>query len=434
MHYLMITEIIRFPRNRCDLDELGPCSDYANDAHEIYSSGIGGIEVYLGLVETRYDYQMSYLDEWGGAWRRSATKFESFNLVHDEHQRNLEAKLQELDLIVVLHSVSADSNSWLQKLSKLSGRSRAPMILFVGNEFSSPFLSTETRLSLINQISPEIIASQLPFECSSWLYEKIGSRIVSAPPGIPDTKFKDPAKIKKCDLGYRGYPYPWYLLDNERNQTVNAVSEYFSSRNMNVDISLTQRFDRNEWFDFLRGARFTVSSEAGSRFIFRDDQVWLPIQRYFLEKHKFSAIENDGYGMSTLRRLPRSLKKTVKALASLLGISQASLFKPDSVEEQILMDLVDTSRYEHRNGKCISSRHLDGIASGTWQILKPGEYSGILRSGEHFTSWDGVETESLIELINDENLTVEKARSALESLRKENTYDARVKSLIGNLR
>jgi len=389
--------------------------------------------VYLGLVETRYDYQLSYLDEWVRAWQRAASKFDTFNLIHDAHLKKLERKLNDFDLIVVLHSVSADSNAWLEKLTHLSGKKRAPMILFVGNEFSSPFLSTEVRLNLIEQISPEILASQLPSDCSNWLYEKTGIRVAHAPPGIPEKPFKNSDQVKNCDLGYRGFPYPWYLLDNERNMTVHSVSEYFNSRKMKIDISFTQRFNANEWFEFLRNSRFTVSSEAGSRFVFRDDNVWISVQEYFAKNLKFYAIENDRAGMQILRRLPSYLKKVLRSLGSSLGINQASLYKPDSREMQILTELIDVSKHEYRNGKCISSRHLDALACGTWQILQPGSYNDILKEKDHFSSWTGTENEELIELICDPTKTVSRTLNALESLLETNTYDARVRSLIAKL-
>ncbi len=390
--------------------------------------------MYLGLVEARYEYQMSYLDEWAGAWQRSASKYEVFNVVQNDELELLEKKLLDFDLIVVLHSVSADSNAWLKKIAHLSNRSRSPMILFVGNEFSSPFLSTELRLELINQISPEIVASQLPEDCSSWLYKETASRIVSAPPGMPNIEFRESDSLRKLDLGYRGFSYPWYLLDEERNQTITSVFDYFQSRNLRVDISYKHRLGRTQWFDFLAESRFTTSSEAGSRFVFRDDQIWKPVQEYFARQHKFSAIGNDVIGMSFLRKLPGPAKKTFKSLTSLLGMNQASLYKPDSDEIEILLDLIDTSKFEYRNGKCISSRHFDAVACGTWQVLKSGTYNGILESDEHFTSWDTAGVEDLNELIVDQKLTAEKARGAFESLRMGHTYDARVDMLIQSLR
>ena len=185
--------------------------------------------MYLGLIEARYDYQLSYLDQWALAWQEASTKIENFNLVKKEDVKRLQKMCRDFDLLVVLHSVSADSNSWLNQLASLSHADRAPIILFVGNEFSSPFLSTDSRLNLITQVSPEIIASQIPLNCASWLYEKTVSNVVAAPPGIPNITFPKFTKTRDIDLEYRGFPYPWYLLDDERNNTVNEVVELFKN-------------------------------------------------------------------------------------------------------------------------------------------------------------------------------------------------------------
>jgi hypothetical protein len=386
--------------------------------------------VYLGLVEVRYNYQLSYLDEWANAWRKKSSKIETFNIVRESEARSLASKAKDLDFIVVLHSVTADSNVWLSRLANIDLSSRAPMILFVGNEFSSPFLSTETRLHLISQIAPEFIASQLRTDTAKWLYEKINSHVISAPPGLPELKSKIYRMRRPIDLGFRGYKYPWYLLDQDRNETVESVAEFFLEYNKNINISNTHRFNGSGWFEFLQNSHFTVSSEAGSAYVFRDDEVWRPIQEYFKINHKFAAISNDALGMKSLRKLPSPIKKLVKLVTSKLGVTQASLYNPDSREKEELMQLINPRNFEFRNGKAISSRHFDAIACGTWQILKPGAYNGILEGEEHYSSWNSGNREGIIELMENPNLLQIKAQEAFESLKKNHTYDSRVEAII----
>ena len=141
--------------------------------------------MYLGLIEARYDYQMSYLDNWRAAWCSSVDKYKVFNIANNQGLLDYKKESTNLDLIVVLHSVSGDSNLWLQKFNQAQVTTRPPMVMFVGNEFSSPFLSTEKRLDLISQISPNFIASQLPIDSAKWLYERVGSKVIAAPPGMP---------------------------------------------------------------------------------------------------------------------------------------------------------------------------------------------------------------------------------------------------------
>jgi hypothetical protein len=375
---------------------------------------------------------MSYLDQWKSAWLNASSKYEVFNLAQSGSIKKLSSKIRQFDLLVVLHTVAADSNSWLEKLSKISDQSRPPMVMFIGNEFSSPFLSMESRLKYITRISPEFIATQLPIDCAKWLYEFTGSKILSAPPGLPEISYN--ASTKKIDLGYRGFKYPWYLLDKDRNKTINEVSELFSYHNKKVDISFEKRFGQDSWFKFLQSSSFTVSSEAGSRYVFRDDVIWKNVIEYFQKNLKYSAIQNDATGMNVMRRLPDPLKKIVKKVSNHIGIRQASLFEPGSEEISYLLSLINTDDHEYRDGKCISSRHLDAITCGTWQVLAPGEYSGILKQDLHFTKWSTDSLSKIQDLMNNNRLLAKSVEFAYESLKDSHTYSHRVSNILGYIR
>ena len=384
--------------------------------------------MYLGLIEARYDYQMSYLDNWRDAWCSAKCKYKVFNIANNQGLLEYQKESSNFDLIVVLHSVSSDSNLWLQKLNQFQVISRPPMVMFVGNEFSSPFLSTEKRLDLIAQISPDFIASQLPIDSAKWLYERVGSKVIAAPPGMPLLKTKNKFIPREIDLGFRGFRYPWYLMDNERNSVVDQVIDIFKNQNLVVDASHEKRLNSPEWFDFLSRSRFTVSSEAGAKHIFRDDQIWNPVKEYFATEKKFSALENDVIGMNLLRRLPSPLKSLLKKFLSNLGLNQGSLYKPDSKELEKLISLVDLEKYESRNGKCISSRHFDAIAAGTWQILSPGKYNDILITTTHFTPWEN--TNDFKTLVENEVLRKSLSNQAFDDLSQNHSYRARVNTIL----
>jgi hypothetical protein len=371
---------------------------------------------------------MSYLDQWKSAWLNASTKSEVFNLAQSGSIKKLSSKIRQFDLLVVLHTVAADSNSWLEKLSKISGRSRPAMVMFIGNEFSSPFLSTEKRLDLIAKISPEFIASQLPIDSAKWLYERVGSKVIAAPPGMPSHATINRSTSRNIDLGFRGFRYPWYLMDNERNNVVDQVIDVFKNHNLVVDASHEKRLNSSEWFNFLSRSRFTVSSEAGAKYIFRDDQVWSPVNEYFTTEKKFSALENDVNGMNLLRRLPSPLKSMLKKFLGNLGFNQGSLYKPDSNELEKLISLVDLGKYDNRNGKCISSRHFDAIAAGTWQILASGKYNDILIPNTHFTPWEN--PNDLRSLIENEVSRKSLSIQAFDDLSQNHSYGTRVNTVL----
>jgi hypothetical protein len=239
---------------------------------------------------------------------------------------------------------------------------------------------------------------------------------------------------REIDLGFRGFPYPWYLLDDDRNNTVEEVVELFQSRQRKIDVSYTQRFNSTQWFNFLKNSNFTVSSEAGSKFVFRDDEVWRPIQEYFQIHHKFSAIKNDAKGMNFFRKLPGPIKSLLKRATSSVGVNQASLYKPDSHEIEKLKSFIDLSTHEYRDGKAISSRHLDAIACGTWQILKPGSYNDILKPNKHFTPWNPSEISRIDELVEKASQLRSRTEDVWEDLSPNHSYSSRVNQLLENLR
>jgi hypothetical protein len=239
---------------------------------------------------------------------------------------------------------------------------------------------------------------------------------------------KNRSTSRDIDLGFRGFRYPWYLMDNERNNIVDQVIDIFKNQNLVVDASHKKRLNSSEWFNFLSRSRFTVSSEAGAKYIFRDDQVWSPVNEYFTTEKKFSALENDVSGMNLFRRLPSPLKSMLKKFLSNLGINQGSLYKPDSKELEKLISLVDLEKYESRNGKCISSRHFDAIAAGTWQILSPGKYNDILITTTHFTPWEN--TNDFKTLVENEVLRKSLSNQAFDDLSQNHSYGARVNTIL----
>jgi hypothetical protein len=393
--------------------------------------------VYLAIIEARYDYQMSYLVDWRMAWEKIATKILSVNLVSGKNLNILSKEFNSFDLVVMLHSGTADSNVWLQKLLKVLPDNRSTqVVLFVGNEFSSPWLSTDDRLNSISNLNPDILASQLTLETAEWLYAGRAKKVVSSPPGIPEQTNLLSSTNKLIDFSYRGFVYPWYLLDKERNSIVDMVLDHCRSLNLNVDFSQSNRLSKFEWQNLLSKSRFTASTEAGSRYVFRDDQVWQNFKEYlFRNPQKSISVTNDANGMVFLRRLPHPMKKTVRKILNFVGVTQGSLYKPSSDEEEIFLSLISPHKFEHKDGKCLSSRHFDAIASNTWQILAPGAYNGVLKPNVHYSelNLDGHNIESIIDIsLNafEAGLTT----SAFEDLISDNSYDARVRLIRSHLR
>jgi hypothetical protein len=118
----------------------------------------------------------------------------------------------------------------------------------------------------------------------------------------------------------------------------------------------------------------------------------------------------------------------LKKFLSNFGLNQGSLYKPDSKELEKLISLVDLAKYESRNGKCISSRHFDAIAAGTWQILAPGKYNELLIPNTHFTPW--VSTNDFRALIENEVSRKSLSIQSFDDLSQNHSYGMRVNTVL----
>jgi hypothetical protein len=389
--------------------------------------------VEVAIIEARYPYKMSYLDEWVEAWRSHADSAQVFNVFKNSEIKALGKSLFKFDLIVILHSVTADSNKWLIDLYETLSNRVCPVILFVGNEYSNPWLSIEARLQNIGRIAPEIIATQLPQKSGDFLYEGLGARVVETPHALPIKRAWDfRQKKREIDLGFRGFDYPWFLLDSDRNKILMEVSNLYSSQNLSVDVSTTERLNRENWYTFLSGCKTTVASEGGSHYIFRNDEVWLEALRYIDSLSSRKLLANDFPGIKILRSLPAGIKNNLRVIGKFLGKEQgATSVLPPAVLEEVLTR-INVEDYQFVSGKALTSRHLDAIFCGTWQILTPGDYNGVLRPGAHYSVWDSSNPASVLDEV-EHAVHSNKSSYIYDELIEDNSHQSRINKLLGRL-
>ena len=387
----------------------------------------------IAIIEARYPYKMSYLDEWLEAWKAHADYTEVFNVLKDSEVKNLKKSISKFDLIVVLHSVTADSNKWLSDLYETLSKRICPTVLFVGNEYSNPWLSMELRLQNIARISPDIIATQLPQRSGDFLYAGLGAKVIEIPHALP---LKPPVEIqqpkRELDLGFRGFEYPWFLLDSDRNRILKDVSELYSSKNLSIDVSTTERLDKDDWYSFLKSCKTTVASEGGSNYIFRSDEIWLEALRFLDSLSSRKLLGNDFPGAKILRSLPVSIKSNLRSIGKFLGKEQgATSVLPPAVLDEVL-SRINVEDYQFISGKALTSRHLDAIFCGTWQILTPGSYNGVLKAGIHYSEWDATNSKSVLEEV-EEAVHSDKSSRTYEDLIQENSYQSRINKILDRL-
>ena len=389
--------------------------------------------VEIAIIEARYPYKMSYLDEWLKAWKLASRNAQTFNVLNDSELKKLQKSLSRFDLIVILHSVTADSNKWLNDLINRISSRKCPVILFVGNEYSNPWLSMEKRLENIKQINPEVIATQLTQKSGEFLYEGSGAKVVETPHALPLKQSLNDHKIdRNLDLGFRGFDYPWYLLDSDRNAIVEEVRDYYLSCRLSVDISKSERLNKENWYKFLKSCKTTVASEGGSNYVFRTDEIWVEALRFLDSVSANKYLSNDFFGAKLLRSLPGSVKSNLRVIGKFLGKEQgATSTLSQEVLHQVLRR-IDVNDYRHVSGKALTSRHMDAIYCGTWQILTPGNYNGVLTAGNHYSAWDATNPRSVL-LEVEEAIKSNKSANIYEELIQTNSYQSRINRLLDRL-
>ncbi len=337
-----------------------------------------------------YPHQVSYYDDWLDAFVASAdfrcTVLNILGLSAVELRRALE----RAEAIIVLHSCNADTLDYLRQVAPVLGdRRRGKLLAFVGNEYNSPYLSTRERVSLLRSARCDIIATQLLDEAGQYLYAATGAQVASVPHALNPNVFKSSISSANCrpiDVGIRGYRYPAFLGDDDRNRLLIRVSETCPAFGLSTDMVEDVRLDRARWAEFLGRCNGTVSTEAGSWFIEPDDVLMSRIRAYLDKQRRGAVIRSD----TPLRRLVRRLPVSIKVM--LWKILRHGPIRLDQLDD-INMPFAELESLFFRTaprppvyGKAVSSRHFDAIGTKTCQIMLRGRFNDILVADEHYIS------------------------------------------------
>ena len=175
--------------------------------------------------------------------------------------------------MLLLHSSNGDSVTYLDRHVPVLANRRVPLITFVGNEVNLPGFSIAGKRRVLKAIRPEWIATQLLEEAGEYLFGDIATRgIVAIPHALNPSAFRP---IRNPDtrpiaIGSRVMKYMPHVGDNDRSRIANAFVKIGHERGMKINIS-NDRFNRSGWANFLNLCKGTVSTEAGSWFLEKDD-------------------------------------------------------------------------------------------------------------------------------------------------------------------
>lgn len=336
-----------------------------------------------------YPTRASYYDDWKDAFVRSSIfRTTVRNILQGSTRRQIAREIGSYDLVVTLHSCTADTLDYAEAIVPVLQSRRGRLVAFVGNELNLPWSPLGEKIAWLKRVEPDIVATQMLPELGDWLYAEVGARIISLPHALNAKVFRPeiPQDERPIDIGARSYRYLAYIGDNDRNR----IYDYFAANRFDpplaLDFSTEQRFDRPGWAGFLNRCKATISTEAGSWYVERDDATVFAIRDY-VARTEGGLVLRAG-SSSPLPRLARRLPHSVKSL--LRRVLRRGPVRYEALSAEAL-DFAEIRRRFFAGrakapayGKAISSRHFDAIGCKTLQIMFPGRFNDILRAGEHY--------------------------------------------------
>lgn len=331
--------------------------------------------------------QLSYAADWREAFLQSPDlAVEICNINNVVHFGRCLLRLGKYDLIVVAHTAAGDDLGVLKRAARWFDRRRAPMIVFIGNEYDV----LDDKIAFLREVEAEFVCSQLPLAAANYLYRECAkSRIVEMPHALnPKKYFPVPDAPRDIDIGFIGDIYWPFVGDRERTDLIEWFERRGAARGVRCDIR-RQRVGRDAWRGFLNGCRAVIGAESGTYYLNERGRVLERARAYNLFENPAASFEE------VFDRFYRGLAREV-------------------------------------SGKSISSRHFEPIGTKTCQILLAGEYNGILDADRHYiaVNKDLGNIDEVLERFRDDDYRTRMVEDTLDYVLTEHTYAHRVAGLL----
>ena len=334
-----------------------------------------------------------------------------------------------------MHACTADTLEYADQVTGALQARRGKLVAFIGNEINLPWIPISSRIAWLKRIQADMIATQLLEAAGQWLYAECGVKVISLPHALNTTAFEPRVadEQRSIDLGTRVYRYLPYVGDSDRN----AIYDFFVNHRGNpalvLDFSTEHRLDRQGWADFLNRCKGTISTEAGTRYLERDDASVLTLRALIDAKSSGIFIGADSWLHRIGRRLPHGVKGLLKKVLSRGGlIRHEAIARPTEADREIAENFFATRNLAPVYTKCISSRHFDAIGTGTVQIMFPGRYNDILIADKHYLMLkrDFSNAEGVLERFRDPSERKRVAGEAHDHILSHHTYRHRIDKLL----
>ncbi|HOC76165.1 MAG: hypothetical protein BWZ01_01573 [Deltaproteobacteria bacterium ADurb.BinA179] len=347
------------------------------------------------VLYAHYTDKLSYYDDWLQAFESHEDfRTRSINICERVHAGSFRKSIRDYDVIVLLHSVNADTLTFLDPWRSVLKDRKGKLLSFVGNEVNLPRISMKAKIEFLKDISADFIGTQIPPETGTWLYaECTSSQVVALPHALNPDAFRPivPHRDRPIDIGARSQQYWSCIGDNERNELFTFFTTHAFNPPLKIDIDTGTRYDRSGWAGFLNRCKGTISNEAGSYYLERDDATVARIQSFVEAQQKRSGttmVRPDSTAERIWNLLPGRLKRIVKApLGSFLKTMNISyysdIYEQLDFPETYELFFKDTGRCPFYS-KAISSRHFDAIGTKTCQVMLRGRFNDILVADQHY--------------------------------------------------
>lgn len=394
------------------------------------------------VLYSAYTNQMSYFDDWIDAFREHPNfKAVCVNVFNGSKNLFLDIrnKIENYELIVLHHSMNGDTLKYLNPFLAALKNRRGRLVSFVGNEVNLPTIGMAPKIKNLQEIEADVIATQLLEEAGQWLYQDCKkSKIISLPHALNPKVFcsKVDFKNRKIDIGTRSARYGVYIGDDDRNSIIQFFHKRSPELGWIVDLGLDRhavsRFNREEWAGFLSLCKATLSTEAGSFFLEKDDQIVKNIQEFLTKKSIKFVLPYESFARKVYRQvIPHFIRK------SIISVLKDRLIEVDSIDQdcnfnQIYEKFFMPAQKAPVYTKAISSRHFDAIGTKTLHIMYPGRYNDILIPGKHFFELkrDHSNIEQLKALLLDEDSVRKITEAAYSHVITNHTHHNRLNRLL----
>lgn len=392
------------------------------------------------VLTLAYPSRASYYDDWLDAFTHAPALDVTVRNIFDGDARDeVMRNVGDYELIVALHACTADSLDCAEPLTAALETRRGRLVCFIGNEYNLPWAPLGGKIRWLARVRPEIVATQLLAEAGEWLYRDVADRVISLPHALNPRAFRarTPQRGRPIDIGSRSFRYLAYLGDDDRNRLHDFFAAPGFAPDLVRDLSTDRRFGRADWAAFLDRCKATVSTEAGSWYLERDDATVLAIRHYAARRRDGPAwtIPADSRLHALARRLPYGVKELARGMLRRGPVRHEAM----SAEE---LDFADIHRRFFAGrpkapvyAKCISSRHFDAVGTKTLQIMFPGRFNDILEADRHYLSLapDFSNAEACLARFRDPAERERITESALAHVMAAHTYEHRVAQLLAAL-